>query len=247
MKSRTILTIFLSLVVLLLVFLNAKAILRPKKFEDVYTQRKELNSNRLTTIVELQKLYKKANGKYCDNIDTLANFYENGYIIIKNITIKDGLADTLLKKVQNMSMEEREQGGYNVIHEQKIPIKNQMNDILANLNEKREPDDKIVMENFQYIPFNGQEKYKIVTCEADHTDSAKIQKFAVYIPKDVLLNNFEESVFPANQNFLSKGWSKLLYNNLSSDIRESRKCSGLQLGDTASTSLDIKDYGTKAE
>lgn len=249
MKSRVALTTFLALVVLLLVFLNMKAILRPNKYEEIYNQRRELNINRLTAVVELQKLYKKNNGQYCSDIDSLVDFYENGFLVIRNTSYRtDSLpAGLTLAEVQNMSMEEREERHLNVVTEHKISIKDQMNDILAGLNDKRNPDDRIVMENFQYIPFSNNVKYKIETCEADRADTNKIQKFAVYVPVEVLMDNFDNSIYTENTGALGRGFKKLLFNNLSADKRESRKCVGLQLGDTVSTSLDIKDYGVKPE
>ena len=57
MKSKVALTVFLGLVVACLLFLNLRAILRPAKYEAVYQERCELNTNRLTSILLLQELY----------------------------------------------------------------------------------------------------------------------------------------------------------------------------------------------
>lgn len=246
MKSRIALTTFLGLIVLLLVFLNLRAILRPSKYEEVYTQRRELNTNRLTAVVELQKLYKKDHGQYCSDIDSLVDFYENGFITIRNTSYRtDNLPDGLtVADVQNMSMEEREERNLNVVTENKIAIKSQMADILASLNDKRNPEDRIVMENFQYIPFSDNVKYKIEVCDADRADTNKISKFAIYVPVETMMNNFDQSIYSEGKANLFK---KLLFKNLAQDRRESKKCVGLQLGDTVSTSLDIKDYGVKPE
>lgn len=245
MKSRVLLTSFLAVVVLLLIFLNAKAILRPAKYEEVYNQRRELNMNRMTAVVELQKLYKKVHGEYATSIDTLVEFYENGVITIKNTSYRtDSIPkDLTLSQIQNMSMEEREKRNLNVYTEMKIPVKDQMADILASLNEKRDPDDRIVMENFQYIPYSNNQKYEIVTRPCDRTDSTEVQRFAIYLDKDQLLQNFDESIYPKDQGAISRSFSKMLYNNLEFETRERALCVGLQLGDTINNSLEIKDYG----
>lgn len=246
MKSRIALTTFLGLIVLLLVFLNMKAILRPSKYEEVYNQRRELNTNRLTAVVELQKLYKKTYGQYCSDIDTLVEFYETGFYTVRNTSYRtDNLPEGLtVADVQNMSMEEREERHLNIVTEERIPIKNQMDQILAGLNEKRNPEDRIVMEKFQFIPYSDNVKYKIETCEADRADTNKINKFAVYVPVETLMDNFDQSIYTEGK---ANVFKKMLYKGLADDKRESKKCVGLQLGDTVSTSLDIKDYGVKPE
>ena len=84
MKSKVALTIFLGLVVACLLFLNLRAILRPAKYEAVYQERCELNTNRLTSILLLQELYHERYHCYASHIDTLIDFYENGDLISIN-------------------------------------------------------------------------------------------------------------------------------------------------------------------
>ena len=79
MKSKVALTIFLGLVVACLLFLNLRAILRPAKYEAVYQERCELNTNRLTSILLLQELYHERYHCYAPHIDTL---------IDSNLTLK---------------------------------------------------------------------------------------------------------------------------------------------------------------
>lgn len=242
-------TSFLAIVVLLLIFLNTKAILRPAKYEEVYKERYELNSNRLTAIVELQKLYKKVHGSYAPSVDSLVDFYENGFITIRNTSYRtDSIPkDLTLAQIQNMSMEEREKRHLNVYTEQKLLVKDQMADILNTMNEKRDPEDKIVMNNFQYIPFSNNKKYDIVTRDCDRTDSTSIQRFAIYVDRDELLQNFDNSLYTEDQGAISRGFSKMLYKNLEFETRERMLCVGIQLGDTTSNSLEIKDYGVKVQ
>ncbi|SRR5574344_1640658 len=236
MKSRVFLSSFLIIIALILTFLTAKAILRPAKFSEVYTMRRTINENRLTAIAELQKLYKKEHNEYANSIDNLVNFYENGFFTVTSV---QRVADSI---PENMTMEEAEKQGFYKRIETKIPIKDKMEEILAEINkQKAEP---VVMENFQYIPFAAnEEKYKI---ETGHSDST-IQKFAVYVPTDVLLNDFEASTLSADANFIKKGIHNLFYKNLENESRERRKCVGLQLGDTVKPSIEIVDFGKKDE
>ena len=233
MKSRTVVSIILILAVLFLVFLTTKAIMRPKKFADVYNARKELNTNRLTAIAELQKLYKKEHGEYAANIEQLEDFYANGTFVV---TSTKRTADTI---PEGLSMEEAEKQGYYKTIETKFSIKEKMTEVLAELNKKRDAKDYVLIQDFQYIPYGNGEKYKIETCS---TDSAVI-KFAVYVPVEMMLNDLSQSTIPAEKNVIRRGLAKLFYNGLENDMRERRNCVGIQLGDTVQPSIEIKDYG----
>lgn len=240
MKSRVIMGSFLGVIALVLVVLTAKSILRPQKYAEVYNYRRELNANRLTAIAELQKLYKKENGQYADNIDKLVDFYENGESVIKNIYLKDTVIAGITKEdIENMSMKEREEKNLYGTKEVRIPIKAKMEEILFELNDKREGENKIEMADFQYIPFLDNKKYKIEICTTD----SLVQKFAIYVPVDVLLNDMGKSIVPENSGAMRRFFAKMMYENLENDARERAKCVGIQLGDTVSPSIEVKEIG----
>lgn len=240
MKSRIIVGTFLGIIVLALALLTAKSILRPEKYAEVYNSRKSLNTNRLTAVAELQKLYKKEFGQYANHIDTLVDFYENGENVIRNIYLKDTVIPGITKEdIENMSMKEREEKNLYATHEVRIPIKQKMEEILIDLNAKRDGSDKIVMTDFQYIPFTNNEKYKIEICKTD----SLVQKFAIYVPLDVLLNEMSQSINPEGQGALGRMFSSLLYKDLENDQRERSKCVGIQLGDTITPSIEVKEIG----
>ena len=232
MKNKVLVSTLLIVIALIFVFLTTKSILRPKKFADVYTARREMNINRLTAIAELQKLYKKENGEYAAKIEDLEDFYANGHF---TVTSTRRTSDTI---PEGLSMEEAEKQGYYETVEIKVPIKEKMEETLAELNKKRDYSDYVKMEDFQYIPYNDQ-KYKIEICTTDST----VQKFAIYVPVDVM----QKSTIPAEKGFISRGLGKIFYNGLENDMRERRNCVGVQLGDTVKPSIEVVDYGKTEE
>ena len=236
MKNKVLVSTLLIVIALIFVFLTTKSILRPKKFSDVYTARREMNINRLTAIAELQKLYKKENGEYAAKIEDLEDFYTNGFF---TVTSTRRTSDTI---PEGLSMEEAEKQGYYETVEIKVPIKEKMEETLGEINKKREYNDYVQMEDFQYIPFNDK-KYKIEICT---TDSA-VQKFAIYVPVEVILNDLQKSTIPAEKGFISRCFGKIFYNGLENDMRERRNCIGVQLGDTVKPSIEVVDYGKTEE
>ena len=236
MKNKVLVSTLLIVIALIFVFLTTKSILRPKKFADVYTARREMNINRLTAISELQKLYKKENGEYAAKIEDLEDFYTNGFF---TVTSTRRTSDTI---PEGLSMEEAEKQGYYETVEIKVPIKEKMEETLGEINKKREYNDYVQMEDFQYIPFNDK-KYKIEICT---TDSA-VQKFAIYVPVEVILNDLQKSTIPAEKGFISRCFGKIFYNGLENDMRERRNCIGVQLGDTVKPSIEVVDYGKTEE
>ena len=106
MKRKVLVSTLLIVIALIFVFLTTKSILRPKKFADVYTARREMNINRLTAIAELQKLYKKENGEYAAKIEDLEDLYTNGFF---TVTSTRRTSDTI---PEGLSMEEAEKQGY---------------------------------------------------------------------------------------------------------------------------------------
>ena len=236
MKTKVLVSTLLIVTALIFVFLTTKSILRPKKFADVYTARREMNINRLTAIAELQKLYKKENGEYAAKIEDLEEFYTNGFF---TVTSTRRTSDTI---PEGLSMEEAEKQGYYETVEIKVPIKEKMEETLAELNKKRDYTDKVMMEELQYVPYNDQ-KYKIEICTTDST----VQKFAVYVPVDLILNDLQKSTIPEEKGFISRCFGKIFYNGLENDMRERRNCVGVQLGDTVKPSIEVVDYGKTEE
>lgn len=245
MKSKIAITSALGVLVIVLLFLNLRAILRPAKYQEVYEQRVEMNENRLTAISVLQELFHERYHYYASDIDTLINFYETGEMISVNTNERppqDSLTDEkFMEKFMNMTMKQREECGYVVFDTVRTTVKARMESELAEKNAKKDPGHLITMDEFYNIPFNNQ-KYKIIV-----PNDSVVSKFMIVVPKEQLLNDFSASL-------PQSAFSKILYggmdkvydkkeakNNLK-DLREIKNFAGVKLGDTTNFTLDIVTY-----
>ena len=70
-----------------------------------------------------------------------------------------------------------------------------------------------------------------------------MQKFAIYVPVEVILTDLQKSTIPEEKNAISRGIGKIFYNGLENDMRERRNCVGVQLGDTVKPSIEVIEYG----
>ncbi|MCQ2262898.1 MAG: hypothetical protein MJZ70_01310 [Bacteroidales bacterium] len=245
MKSKIALTSFLGVLVVVLLFLNVRAILRPSKYQEVYNERCELNENRLTAITLLQELFHERNHYYASSIDTLIDFYEHGELISinsKDNPPKDSVNDEkFMEKFMNMTMKQREESGYVVFDTTRTTVKVRMESELAEKNAKKDGN-LITMKDFYKIPYTNQ-RYEIVTPASDSITT----KFAIYVPVNTLMANFEKSVPSSIFGKMIYGGMADVYNpaikekNLK-DTREIKNFTGLQLGDTIVNSLEITPY-----
>lgn len=245
MKSKIALTSFLGVLVVVLLFLNVRAILRPSKYQEVYNERCELNENRLTAITLLQELFHERNHYYASSIDTLIDFYEHGELISinsKDNPPKDSVNDEkFMEKFMNMTMKQREESGYVVFDTTRTTVKVRMESELAEKNAKKDGN-LITMKDFYKIPYTNQ-RYEIVTPASDSITT----KFAIYVPVNTLMTNFEKSVPSSIFGKMIYGGMADVYNpaikekNLK-DTREIKNFTGLQLGDTIVNSLEITPY-----
>lgn len=249
MKSKVALTVFLSLVVLVLLFFNMRAILRPAKYQAVYDERVEMNTNRLTVIQMLQDFYHETHGCYAPHIDSLIDFYENGKLravsTVRTIPSDSLLDEKFMEKFNNMNSDERQKNGYERSDTTYYPVKNRMKSELEELNSKKDGL-QISMQDFYYMPYS-KKKYEILVNPSDTV----VSRFGIYVPVEEMMVNFRESL---PKSFLTNGF----YNNMEDvfdpkiphkdkrikDLRDIQKFQGLQLGDTTENfTLDIKAYG----
>jgi hypothetical protein len=149
-------------------------------------------------------------------------------------------SESFLERFSNMSHDERVKNGYakNIISY--ISVKDRMKRDLEEMYAKQDHDPS--MKDFYLIPYT-KNKYKIETSASDSI----ITKFAIYVPIEDIMANFNESV---PQSFLLKGfyghmddvYNPKIKEKRLKDLREIRDFKGLQLGDTAKNSLEIIDY-----
>ena len=71
MKGKTIIQIVLGVVIVALAFLLYNSIMKPVRFDNEYTKRRDACAEKLKAIRTLEEAHKQAYGTYCGNYDTL--------------------------------------------------------------------------------------------------------------------------------------------------------------------------------
>ncbi|MBR4229483.1 MAG: hypothetical protein IKR83_02090 [Bacteroidales bacterium] len=91
MKGRTIIQILLGVVIIGLAIVLYNSIMKPVRFENEYTKRRDACAEKLKTIRTLEEAYKVTYGTYCGSFDTLINrlFNEDSMKTIVKITNYD--------------------------------------------------------------------------------------------------------------------------------------------------------------
>ncbi len=194
MKVQTLFRILLIIIVLFLSVLAFRSIMRPEKFQSVFTEREKEIKNRLITLRTAQLVYKMEHKKFAENIDDLAEFVNNGTLTIvkmegtipENVSEKDALAKGLIRKV-----------------EEKIPAKAKILELDKNIK-------PAFFKNFQFIPDNDGKKFKIQTAKL----SNEYEVYKIEVSLDEIFANMHRAVTPPNSNFMKKGLNYILYNKL---------------------------------
>jgi len=194
MKVQTLFRILLIIIVLFLSVLAFRSIMRPEKFQSVYTERETEIKNRLITLRTAQLVYKMEHKTFAKNIDELVEFVNNGTLTIvkmegtipENVSEKDALAQGLIKKV-----------------EEKIPAQAKILELDKNVKPAN-------LKNFQFIPDNDGKKFKIQTAKL--SNDYEVYKIEVSI--DEIFANMHRAVTPPKSNVFRKGLNYILYNKL---------------------------------
>lgn len=95
MKGRTIIQILLGVVIIGLAIVLYNSIMKPVRFENEYTKRRDACAEKLKTIRTLEEAYKVTYGTYCGSFDTLINrlLNEDSMKTIVKITNYDKIPD----------------------------------------------------------------------------------------------------------------------------------------------------------
>ncbi|MCQ2264607.1 MAG: hypothetical protein MJZ46_01000 [Bacteroidales bacterium] len=213
MKTRTLFSIILAIIVVFLAIFASRSILRPEKYKTIYEARKTANVNNLLTIRSAQTVYKTVFKKYASDIDSLADFVQNGTVEVEK-TIGH-FADTI-------SQEEAFKLG--LIHKEivKIPAIEKIMELDANLTQES-------FKNFQYIPFSDKKKYQIQTGEiASKTYTIPVYK--IDVPLDDILINMDRSISPENCGAFKKLFNKIFFNKLSEEEQYKSQYKDMYMG-----------------
>ncbi len=219
MKTRTLFSILLGIAVFFLVILAARSIMRPEKFRQVYELRKSANVTNLSALRSAQAIYKNVYKKYASDIDSLADFVNNGTVEVEKTV--GNFPDT-------MSQEQAFKLGLIQKKIVKIPAIEKMLEIDPNLT-------KADFQRFQYIPFGGKKEYTIQTGSIA-SKTYEIPVYRVDVPLDDILVNMDLSITPENAGFLKKLWNKVFYNNLAEEEQYRSQYSDMYLGSLTESS-----------
>lgn len=213
MKTRTVFSIILAIVVVFLAIFASRSILRPEKFKTIYEARKTANVNNLLSIRSAQAVYKTVYKKYASDIDSLVDFVENGTVEVEKTV--GNFADT-------MSQEEAFKLGLIKKQIVKIPAIEKIKELDANLTDES-------FKNFQYIPFSDKKKYELQTGEIT-SKTYTIPVYKVEVSLDDILVNMDRSISPENIGFFKKMWNKVFFSKLSEETQYKSQYSDIYMG-----------------
>ena len=210
MKLKSLFRVFLVIVVLFFCVLILRSIMRPERFKQVYELRKTEIVTRLSAIRTIQVIYKNENKKYAADVDELVEFVENGYIQVTKI---------VGEIPEDMSEEDAFKKGLLKKETMKIPAKDKI----------MEADPKIVLDNFQYIPYTDKQKFQIDTASIS-TATYSIPVYRIDVSRDEVLANMERSLMPENANVFNKLMNKILYTGLADENQYRLQYEGIWMG-----------------
>ncbi len=200
MKTRTLISTLLVILVVILAIFAARSIMRPEKFRQTYEDRKTANVNNLRTIRCAQTIYKNVFKKYASDIDTLVDFVENGQVEVEKTV--GNFPDT-------MSQEQAFKLGLIKKQVVKIPAIDKMLELDPNVTREN-------FKNFQYIPFSDKQKYEIQTGSIA-SKTYEIPVYRIDVGRDQILVNMERSITPEDAGFFRRVWNKIFYSKLADE------------------------------
>ena len=202
MNIKRLFQILLAVVVVFLALLAFRSIMRPEKFKAVYELRKTEIANRLTTLRAVEAIYKNENKVYTDNIDTLVEFANHGFVtIVKNVgDLPEGMTEAEALKTGVLKKETHHVSAMSKILES-------------------EPKASIEsLKNFQFIPETNGKKYTIVL-DSIQSKTYVIPVYRIEVPLDDVLSNMDKSITPTNAGSVKKFWNYIIYNGLPLKIK----------------------------
>lgn len=213
MKTRTLISTLLVILVVILAIFAARSIMRPEKFRQTYEDRKAANVTNLKTIRCAQTIYKNVYKKYASDIDSLVDFVNNGQVEVEKTV--GNFPDT-------MSQEQAFKLGLIQKKVVKIPAIDKMLELDPNLTKEN-------YKNFQYIPYSDKEKYEIQTGSIA-SKTYEIPVYRIDVSEDQILVNMDRSITPENAGVLSKFWNKIFYNKLAEEDQYKAQYGDIYMG-----------------
>lgn len=96
MKTKHIITILLTLVIVALVVVLYRSIMQPVRFSQEFTRRKDVVVEKLKRLRTLQETHRFATGRYCGDLDSLIHFARTDSVkVLKKFgTLPDNMTET---------------------------------------------------------------------------------------------------------------------------------------------------------
>lgn len=200
---KKVFSVLLVILALFLAILAFRSIMRPEKFKTTYETRKTEIRNKLTAIRAAQAVYRNEYKVYASDIDSLADFVENGNInIIKNIgNIPEGMNEADAFKA-------------GLIKKETIVVPARVRII------ETDPSVEEYLKDFRYIPHTNGKKFEIQTGSIA-SKTYEIPLYRIDVPIDDILANMDESITPKNTNAFTRFFNYVFYSGLA-DEREYR-------------------------
>ena len=197
MKGRTIIQIVLGVVIVALAYLLYSSIMKPVRFENEYTKRRDACAEKLKAIRSLEDAYKITYGTYTGSFDTLINrlMNEDSMKTVVKITNYDKIpADVDINEVPEKEAIEK---GY--VSRQEVFINpiaklredKKLNTIDATGHTVQMSDEQI--KNLRYVPYPKGENNEF-ELEAGMIDKSgfMVPVFECKVPLTVLLNDMDK-------------------------------------------------------
>ena len=217
MKSKTLIQILLGVVIIGLAIALYMTIMKPMKFDNEYTKRRDACAEKLKAIRTLEEAYKNTYGCYTGSFDTLFNRLMNEdslKVVNKNINY-----DKIPEDVDINEMTETEQinAGYvSRVTEYVNPIDNLRKSGKFNLT-----DEEIL--NLRYVPYPRDKKYDF------NLQAGFIEKSGYQMPVFECLVNMEDLLADMDH--------QLVVNKID-ELRKNNRFTGWKVGDMTQTITD---------
>ena len=227
MKGRTIIQILLGVVIIGLAIVLYNSIMKPVRFENEYTKRRDACAEKLKTIRTLEEAYKVTYGTYCGSFDTLINrlLNEDSMKTIVKITNYDKIPDGV--DINETPEKEAIEKGYVTRQEVFVnPIAKLREDkklptIDATGHTVQMTDEQI--RNVRYVPYPRDKKYDF------DLQAGFIEKSGYQMPVFECLVNMEDLLADMDE--------QLVINKIA-ELKQNKRFPGWKVGDMTQAITD---------
>ena len=217
MKKRTIIQIILALVIVGLAVWLYTSIMKPVKFDNEYTKRRDACAEKLKAIRTLEDAYKVTYGCYTGSFDTLFNrlLHEDSMKVVNKNINYDKIPEDV--DINEMTESEQIKAGYvSRVTEYVNPIDN-----LRKTGKFKLTDEEIL--NLRYVPYPRNKKYDF------KLQAGSIEKSGYQMPVFECLVNMED--------LLSDLDEQLVINKID-ELKKNQKFPGWKVGDMTQAITD---------